>query len=102
MGYSPWGHKKLDTTEQLTLGTHLMEVQQPVSTNIFKSKMHDAYLPPDVASLGKQRRLDNFRGHPGVRARCAHPGSPVPFSRQAEVCNLQCLVADVIILYLLE
>ena len=58
MGYSPWGHKKLDTTKQLTLGTHLMEVQQPVSTNICKSKMHGANLPPDVASLGKQRRLD--------------------------------------------
>ena len=102
VGYSPWGHKKLDTTEQLTLGTHLMEVQQPVFANICKSKMHGAYSPPDVASLGKQGRLDDFRGHPGIRACCTHPGGLVPFSRQAKVCDLQCLVADVIMFYLLE
>ena len=31
MGYSPWGHKKSDTTEQLTSSLHLREQmsQQP-------------------------------------------------------------------------
>ena len=26
-GYSPWGHKKLDTTEQLSTGTHINDFQ---------------------------------------------------------------------------
>lgn len=38
-------------------------------------------LPPDVTSLRKQGRLDDFWGHPGVGASCTHFGGPVPFSR---------------------
>ena len=36
MGYSPWGHKELDTTEQLHTHTHLVYNNM---SNIFSSKI---------------------------------------------------------------
>ena len=39
-GYSPWGHKKLDTTEQLTLNT-----LTPISYNFFQITEEEGTLP---------------------------------------------------------
>lgn len=51
--------------------------------------------PPNVATLREGRRPDDFGRHPGVGAGGAHLGGAVPLSREAKVCDLQSLVAEV-------
>ena len=58
--------------------------------------------PPDIAALGEKRGLDDLRRHPRVGAGGAHLGGLVPLPRQAEVCDLERLLPDVIVLYLLK
>lgn len=58
--------------------------------------------PPDVASFGEQRRLDDLGSHPGVGARGRHLGGLVPLPGQAEVCDLQRLPPDVVVLNLFK
>lgn len=58
--------------------------------------------PPNVATLGERGRADDFRGHPGVGAGGAHLGGAVPLAREAKVCDLQSLVAQVFHLNPLE
>ena len=59
-------------------------------------------LPPHVAAFGKHGGTNDFRGHPGIRPGRAHLGGSVPFPSQAEISDLQNLVAQVSILHLLE
>lgn len=59
-------------------------------------------LPPHVAAFGKHGGTNDFRGHPGIRPSRTHLGGSVPFPSQAEISDLQDLVAQVSILHLLE
>lgn len=59
-------------------------------------------LPPHIAAFGKHGGTNDFGGHPSVRPCRAHLGGSVPFPSQAEVGDLQNLVAEVSILHLLE
>ena len=39
MGYSPWGHKELDTTEQLNNWAQLASFQDVSSVELFKADL---------------------------------------------------------------
>lgn len=58
--------------------------------------------PPDVASFGEERRLDDLGGHPGVGASSGHLSGLVPLASQSKVCDLQRLPPDVIVLNLFK
>lgn len=58
--------------------------------------------PPDVASFGEERGLDDLRSHPGVGASSRHLGGLVPLPSQAKVRDLQRLSPDVVVLNLFK
>ena len=72
VGYSPWGHKELDTTERLTQ----IQKRMPLSLN---SQMPGAHLPPaharqEVAELGSRRqRLPRFAAQPAREILVSEP-----------------------------
>lgn len=55
------------------------------------------YPPPHITGLGEERRLDDFRRHPGVRAGGAHPRRVVDLACQAEVRDLERVAAHVLV-----
>lgn len=59
-------------------------------------------VPPHIAAFGEHGGANDFRSHPGVCPSCAHFGSFMPFPGQAEIRDLQYLVAQISIFHLLE
>ena len=39
-GYSPWGHKELDTTERLSTDIHTLKYYSPVNKNEYRYVLH--------------------------------------------------------------
>lgn len=54
--------------------------------------------PPDIAAFGEEGEADNLRRHPGVGPSSAHFGGLVPLTGEAEVCDLEHRVCEVMVL----
>lgn len=54
--------------------------------------------PPDVTAFGEEGETDNLWSHPGISPRSAHFGGLVPLTGEAEVCDLEHRVCEVVVL----
>ena len=57
MGYSPWGHKESDTTEQLTGGTCLEEKEtaSDITAEVPRGPKNQQCLPPGLQGQDRQQ-----------------------------------------------
>lgn len=54
--------------------------------------------PPDITAFGEEGETDNLWSHPGVSPRSTHFGGLVPLAGEAEVCDLEHRVCEVVVL----
>ena len=54
MGYSPWGHEELDTTEQLHFHFHALEKEMATHSSVLAWRIPGMGEPGGLPSMGSQ------------------------------------------------
>ena len=87
---------RLMTYDLQILQTKQQNIKTFPQTHHTFSTFQTAPLPPDITAFGKPWGFDHLWGHPGIGPCCTHACCFLHLSCQTKVCDLQCLVGQVV------